>query len=229
MDLNQGAGQQTKSSLVSSEDSSQSGINISESDLELSSSQPSVSNSQESKSARVVEDKAECNCLPLIYPKIHRLNMRALKIVKDQSLKCRQWKIFQQVLLDRTIWWHLRCNRIATSSRTTERMLGAARRKIATMERKVADGKVTEKRLGVFQKYYRQQQEQIAELESKLEQQPVKQQQDADTHVDTILPKEQHILQWELNLAQAENQRYKDENQRLMGEFDAKDKIIKQI
>ena len=96
--------------------------------------------------------------------------MRALKIVKEQSLKCQQWKIFQQVLLDRTIWWHLRCNRIATSSRTTERMLGAARRKIARMEHKVADGQVTEMKLGVFQKYHRQQREQIAELESKLKQ-----------------------------------------------------------
>ena len=47
--------------------------------------------------------------------------------------------------------------------------------------------------------------------------------------MDTILPNEQHILQWELNLAQFENQQFKDENQRLMGEFDAKDKIIRQI
>ena len=60
-----------------------------------------------------------------------------------------------QVLLDRTIWWHLRCNRIATSSRTTERMLRVARQKIVRMERKIAEGQVTEKKLGVFQKYFR--------------------------------------------------------------------------
>jgi len=37
--------------------------------------------------------------------------------------------------------------------------------------------------------------------------------------VDTIIPKEEHIKQWELNKALSENQRLRDE-------FEEKDKII---
>ena len=40
--------------------------------------------------------------------------------------------------------------------------------------------------------------------------------------MDTIIPKEEHIKQWELNKALAENQRLRDE-------FEEKDKIIAKI
>jgi len=98
-------------------------------------------------------------------------------------------------------------------------MLIVARKKIKYQDNLLANGQMMKRRLAVFEKYYMQHTEEIKQLKADLHQQKKKQQQDAQFKVDTIIPKEEHIKQWELNKALAENQRLRDE-------FEEKDKII---
>ena len=155
-----------------------------------------------------------CGCEPMLYPKKMRLKKRELKIIKKQALKCRQWEIFQQILINRSTWWMIRCNRFAVKNTATKKKLAEAELRIKSLINSPANDVNTKIRLGVFEKYYMQHKEEIVELKAALQDERQKEHTDAKIKVDTIIPNEDQIMQWELNQAQAENQRLRDESER---------------
>ena len=90
------------------------------------------------------------------------------------------------------------------------------------MKNSPANDDKTKIRLGVFEKYYMQHIEEISQLKSALQNMKQKQSKDAMVQVGTKKPNVNQIIQFELDNAQAENQRLRDE-------FDEKDKIINKI
>jgi len=112
------------------------------SDQDSQSEQSFASNpsSQDSSSSQEYTVPSKCMCEPMLYPKRMRLNKKELKTIKKQALKCRQWKIFQQIVINRSAWWYLRCNRFAKHNKTTEKMLRVARQKIKSQDNLLANG-----------------------------------------------------------------------------------------
>jgi hypothetical protein len=94
-------------------------------------SKKAKSDDNQSSSSDVTSSQAEyiaesCQCEPMLYPTKMRLKKRELKIIRKQALKCRQWKIFQQILINRSTWWMIRCNRFAMKNTASKKNLAEA-------------------------------------------------------------------------------------------------------
>ena len=117
------------------------------------------SDDSEASDSDVTSSQAEyiadsCGCEPMLYPKKMRLKKRELKIIKKQALKCRQWEIFQQILINRSTWWMIRCNRFAVKNTATKNKLAEAELRIKSLINSPANDINTKMRLAVFEKYY---------------------------------------------------------------------------
>ena len=91
-----------------------------------------------------------------------KLKKRELKIIKNQALKCRQWEIFQRILINRSTWWMIKCNRIAVKNKKTKQSLARAELRINKLIKSPANDINMKNRLAVFEKYYMQHREEIS-------------------------------------------------------------------